>query len=112
MELTPEQQEFKAKLKSIQYGKVPGGARDRAVAERKREKSWSKDMDAYAAMRKQGLQPQGIDGAHDLATVASDSWEVEHNVALSPELKKSHLSALKEAESGIEKAPAREWAPA
>lgn len=109
MELTAEQEEFKAKLHSISFGKVPGGARDKASAERKREKRWDKDMSAYAELRKQGLQPQGIDGCGDLATMASDKWEIDHGIALSADLKNSHLSALKDVEAATE--PIKDVAP-
>lgn len=103
---------FGCKLHSIEYGKVPGGARDHAAAERVREKNWSRDMDAYASMREQGLQPAKIDGSGDLAAAASDSWEVEHGIVMSPELRKSHLSAYKEVESAMPQEPKRDWNPA
>lgn len=111
MTLTPEQQAFKDKLHSITFGKVPGGARDKASVERKREKNWSRDMDAYASMREQGLQPSKIDGSADLANAASDAWEVEHGIVMSPELRKSHLSAYKDVEAALPAEPKRDWKP-
>lgn len=103
---------FGCKLASIQYGAVPGGARDRAAVERNREKSWTRDMAGYKSLREQGVQPPGIEGSADLAITASDQWEVEKGIVLSKDLQRTHLSALKDAEASIEKAPAREWAPA
>lgn len=41
------------------------------------EDQWSKDMDAYKSMRRQGLQPRGIDGADHLAAIATDPLEIE-----------------------------------
>mgnify|MGYP001602139945 CR=1 FL=1 len=41
-----------------------------------REKEWEKDMPAYRELRRQGLQPQRIDGAADLARDATDSLEI------------------------------------
>ena len=41
------------------------------------EDQWSRDMDAYKELRRQGLQPRRIDGADELAATASDPLEVE-----------------------------------
>ena len=48
-----------------------------AVEINNREKQWTTDMDAYKAMRRQGLQPRSIDGADRLAATASDPLEIE-----------------------------------
>lgn len=41
------------------------------------EARWTKDMDAYKAMRRQGMQPRRIDGADRLAATATDPLEIE-----------------------------------
>lgn len=41
------------------------------------EQRWSKDFAAYRSLRKQGLQPQSADGAHDLMMRATTREEVE-----------------------------------
>lgn len=52
-----------------------GGGQDAARINAK-EKEWAKDMRAYRAIRANGLQPRGIDGAARLEH-ASDRMEVE-----------------------------------
>lgn len=42
-----------------------------------REDRWQKDMPAYKAMRRQGLQPRQIDGCDELSAKATDRLEVE-----------------------------------
>lgn len=42
-----------------------------------REKRWDRDLPAYARMRKNGVQPRGIDGAAELERVAETKTEVE-----------------------------------
>jgi hypothetical protein len=42
-----------------------------------REARWDKDMPAYKELRRQGLQPRQIDGAHELTGRAKDRMEVE-----------------------------------
>lgn len=37
---------------------------------------WEKDLPAYKALRKDGLQPRGIDGCHQIEAQATDSLEV------------------------------------
>lgn len=51
-----------------------GGAE--AAATNAREARWSRDMPAYREMRRQGLQPKGIDGAADLAQKATTEEHV------------------------------------
>jgi hypothetical protein len=41
------------------------------------EKRWDKDMPAYKNLRKNGLQPRGIDGCAELEAKAVDRIEVE-----------------------------------
>lgn len=60
-----------------------------------RDGRWSRDMKAYKDMRKQGVQPRGIDGAHDLAMRAESQVEVESGQVLD----KTQRAALAEAMS-------------
>lgn len=41
------------------------------------EKQWQKDIPAYKGLRRNGLQPRGIDGAHELAMRAETREQVE-----------------------------------
>lgn len=41
------------------------------------ERQWEKDMPAYKALRKNGLQPRAIDGCHMIEANAEDRMEVE-----------------------------------
>jgi hypothetical protein len=51
----------------------------RAEADRinRTESQWDRDMASYKRLRKDGLQPQKIDGARDLETKATDRVQVE-----------------------------------
>jgi hypothetical protein len=40
-------------------------------------RSWDKDMPAYKRLRKEGLQPRGIDGAAEVEKRATEKWHVE-----------------------------------
>ena len=42
-----------------------------------REKRWNKDMPAYKRLRKQGLQPRGIEGSSLLEKHATERWQIE-----------------------------------
>ena len=42
-----------------------------------REKRWNKDMPAYKRLRKQGLQPRGIEGSSLLEKHATEKWQIE-----------------------------------
>lgn len=48
-----------------------------AVATNSRESRWQRDMPAYKELRRQGIQPRQIDGAHELTARATDRLEVE-----------------------------------
>lgn len=41
------------------------------------EKRWSKDMDAYQRLRRDGKRPQRIDGAHKMEATALGNWHLE-----------------------------------
>lgn len=78
--------EFQAKLRSIQFS-----------GKKNAKANWDKDMDSYARMRKDGLQPPQIDGCAELEKKASSKFEVELGRALTPE-------QMKEARQGIRRA--------
>src|SRR5262249_42966448 len=42
----------------------------------RRDKTLRADLDAYKRLRRQGLQPQRIDGAHQMETTAQSSMEI------------------------------------
>lgn len=45
-----------------------------------RERALAKDADAYRRLRKEGLQPKGVDGSHRLEARADRAIEVETGV--------------------------------
>lgn len=49
-----------------------------AVGDEARERRWSEDMPAYQRLRKDGLQPKGIDGSAHLERHAKEGFEVEY----------------------------------
>lgn len=57
------------------YATPNKGADARAVDAR--EGRWDRDMPSYKALRRNGLQPRGIDGAHELEAKAQSQLEVE-----------------------------------
>jgi putative FmdB family regulatory protein len=59
------------------------GARTREVDAK--EQVWSSDMAAYRAMRRQGLQPRGIDGAAQVEASAGSAFEIESGLSGIPE---------------------------
>lgn len=98
---------FGCKLRSLQFGSEPTKAS-------LTEKQWQRDMDAYAAMRAQRLQPMQIDGCAELQARATDKWEVERNLILDKRLHKEHLLAIKDAETILAENPTpattvKEW---
>jgi len=52
---------FGCKLKTIQFGAGP-------APQTLMERRWEADMPAYARLRRDGLQPRGIDGSAELET--------------------------------------------
>ena len=58
------------------------------------ERQWSRDMPAYKSMRQQGLQPPSIDGAADLATRATSTFEIETGCILPPKEAKETMALL------------------
>jgi hypothetical protein len=57
-----------------------------------REKRWNRDLPAYRELRRQGVQPERIDGCADLAVRASDKLEIESSTLLN----KRQLSQAKD----------------
>lgn len=49
----------------------------RSVALTVKENAWSRDMDSYKRLRRDGIQPKGIDGAAHLEGHAESQIEVE-----------------------------------
>lgn len=45
-----------------------------------REARWDRDMPAYKRLRRQGLQPRGIDGCAELERRAETPAQVEHGL--------------------------------
>ena len=41
------------------------------------ERQWDKDLPAYARLRKDGYQPERIDGSHHLEAVATSKAQIE-----------------------------------
>lgn len=69
---------FGCRIQTVSFGAAAMPTR-RAAANwhRDTEQRWSKDFAAYRSLRKQGLQPQSADGAHDLMMRATTREEVE-----------------------------------
>lgn len=63
-----------------------------AVEVNEREKRWQKDMPAYKAIRKNGLQPKQIDGCAELQTRATTQQEIELGSIMTP----SEMQSAKE----------------
>lgn len=92
--------EFKAKLKSIRFGSVPGGTKSGQVDEiTNREAGWDKDIPAYKRLRKEGIQPRNIDGAAELEAKANTEWEIENRI-LTPDASIPETMKKLEAETG------------
>lgn len=69
-----------------------------------RERGWDRDMPAYKRLRKNGLQPKGIDGCAELETRAHDKVEIEMGHLFD----KSQTSRVKE---GMAVAKELGWSP-
>ena len=61
------------------------------------DRQWDKDMPAYKALRKNGLQPRGIDGCSRIQAQAEDRLEVE----MGKKIPKAHINKAKDANSEI-----------
>lgn len=56
------------------------GVSEHASAEKSREATLSKDLDAYRRLRSNGQQPKQIDGAAKIESRAQESWQVETGI--------------------------------
>ena len=69
---------FGCRVAGVSFGSNTTTTRGQAVSEiNQRAKNWDKDMPAYKRLRKNGVQPKGIDGAAALEARASTVAEVE-----------------------------------
>lgn len=69
---------FGCKIAGVTFGANTSTTKGKVVGEaNQRAKNWNKDMDAYKRLRKQGLQPRGIDGSAALESRAEHKWQVE-----------------------------------
>src|SRR5689334_12179498 len=75
---------FRCKLHTIQLAPSATGTRTgREVAETNvREKQLHHDRDAYARLRKDGLQPSSVDGSARLESDVKDQIEIDYKVPL------------------------------
>ena len=62
-----------------------------------KERAWTRDMDAYKALRDQGLQPRQIDGSHELEAKAADKMEIEWGGLLTSEQRKQARDGIEQA---------------
>lgn len=69
---------FHCRIKTVNFGAAAMPTRKpQANVQADVERRWSKDFAAYRSMRRQGLQPQSADGAHELMMRATTREEVE-----------------------------------
>jgi hypothetical protein len=69
---------FGCRVAGISFGANPSTTKGQEVAKiNERAKNWDKDMPAYKRLRRNGLQPKGIDGAAALEARATTAAEVE-----------------------------------
>jgi hypothetical protein len=76
----PECDCYRCKLRSVQFGPVITPSPQTLM-----ERRWDKDMPAYARLRRDGLQPRGIDGSARLEATASSQMEIELGHLIAPE---------------------------
>lgn len=57
------------------------------------EKGWQKDLPAYKTLVKDGLQPDTVDGAHELMMRAETKTEIEEGTIHTPEERKASEAA-------------------
>jgi hypothetical protein len=66
---------FGCKLATVRFSH-PGAAGGVA-----KDKRWDQDMAAYSRLRRDGVQPKGIDGSADIEKRATDTFEVDMGMA-------------------------------
>ena len=86
---------YAIKLSSLQFQGM--GAADR----RQTDASRAKDMDAYAKLRRQGLQPKHVYGSAEIAAQASTPFELEHSVVMAPSIRKEMESRMAQAKETL-----------
>lgn len=86
----PDPDCFRCKLVSIQFSNVE------PPTERLIEQRMEKDLPAYAALRKQGLQPPRTKHAAELATRANSQLEIEMGKLIAPDLLRQHEGQISE----------------
>lgn len=70
---------FGCKVAHTSFGSNSTTSRGGRVSEiESTERRWAKDMDAYKRLRRDGLQPQQIDGSAALESGATEKWQVEN----------------------------------
>jgi hypothetical protein len=90
--------EFQEKIRSVQFGSVPGGTRagrERTDQINQTEKNWERDMPAYRRLRADGLQPRNVDGAAHLEAKANDSLEVSNGLLMTDPKIPARMKELK-----------------
>lgn len=69
---------FGCRVAGVQMGTNSTTTGGSSVAEiNQREKNWNKDMPAYKRLRREGLQPKGIDGCHAVEQLATSRHQIE-----------------------------------
>lgn len=72
---------FGCRVAGVSFGSNSTTTRGAKVADiNQRANSWDKDMPAYKRLRKNGLQPRGIDGAAEIEKRATTEAQVEGRV--------------------------------
>ena len=66
---------YGCKLAAVHWA-LPGAASGVA-----KDKRWDRDMAAYSRLRRDGVQPKGIDGSADIEKRATDNFEVDMGMA-------------------------------
>ena len=67
--------------------------RPQAVKYSTRDKQWEKDHAAYRRLRKQGIQPGGLDNCAQMETMARTRYEIEAGVCMPANVPTKNLKA-------------------
>jgi hypothetical protein len=94
---------FRCKLETVSLAPSAAGS-SQAKEVNARDSRWHKDMAAYKALRKNGMQPKGIDGSAVLESRAGDQFEIQTgHLFKTPEERKGVLDAMDRArEAGVD----------
>ena len=82
---------FKVKLRTVRFDTV------QAMERRKEDRTFSADMDAYARLRRSGVQPKSIGGSAEVEAQASTKFEAEHKVIMSPQVRREFIPRIEDA---------------